>query len=146
MTYVSGRVEPIHRAPYTRWAHGAKPVADGDSNLASFLRFILSGQPDFTRPVCQRGLRETESFYRPAESHWYQRLYGMYSGHSAFGDDWLPITEWLEGFLVGLLRWPGCRAPAGFDWIEQGIKEAKIQVCKRDCRSEAGSPVALPAR
>ncbi len=55
--------------------------------LGFLLRFILSGQPDFTRPVRRTGWRETESCYRPAESHWYQRLYGLYSGQPVFGDD-----------------------------------------------------------
>ena len=79
--------------------------------LGFLLRFILSGQPDFTRPVRRTNWRETESCYRPPESHWYQRLYGLFNGQPAFGDDWLPITDWIEGFLLALLRWPGCRAP-----------------------------------
>ncbi|MYH52274.1 MAG: RNA-directed DNA polymerase, partial [Gemmatimonadetes bacterium] len=56
--------------------------------LGALLRFILSGQPDFTRPVRRTNWKEMESCYRPAESHWYQRLYGLYSGQSAFGDNW----------------------------------------------------------
>ena len=99
--------------------------------LGFLLRFILSGQPDFTRPVRRTDWRETESSYRPAESHWYQRLYGLYSGQPDFGDDWLPITDWIEGFLLGLLRWPGCRAPDGFGWVEQDIQEARTQICER---------------
>ena len=99
--------------------------------LGFLLRFILSGQPDFTRPVRNPTWRETESSYRAAESHWYQRLYGLYSGQPAFGDDWLPITDWVEGFLLALLRWPGCRASDGFDWIEQGIEATKTQIDQR---------------
>ena len=99
--------------------------------LGFLLRFILSGQPDFTRPVRGTSWRETESCYRPAESHWYQRLYGLYSGQPAFGDDWLPITDWVEGFLLALLRWPGCSAPEGFDWVEQGVEEARSQIGER---------------
>ena len=99
--------------------------------LGFLLRFILSGQPDFTRPVRRRLWRETESSYRPAESHWYQRLYGLYSGQPAFGDDWLPITDWMEGFLLALLRWPGCRAPEGFGWVERGIEGAMAQIGQR---------------
>ena len=95
------------------------------------LRFILSGQPDFTRPVRRASWKETESAYRPAESHWYQRLHGLYSGQPAFGDDWVPITDWVEGFLLALLRWPGCRVPDGFGWVEQGIEEARTQICER---------------
>ena len=109
--------------------------------LGFLLRFILSGQPDFTRPVRRRHWKETESFYRPAESHWYQRLYGLYSGQPAFGDDWLPITDWVEGLLLGLLRWPGCRAPDGFGWVEQGIQEARTQIGQRiaDLEQRRGS-------
>ena len=99
--------------------------------LGFLLRFILSGQPDFTRPVRRASWKETESAYRQAESHWYQRLYGLYSGQPAFGDDWVPITDWVEGFLLALLRWPGCRAPDGFGWVEQGIEEARTQICGR---------------
>ena len=99
--------------------------------LGFLLRFILSGQPDFTRPVRGTNWRETESCYRPAESHWYQRLYGLYSGQQAFGDDWLPITDWVEGFLLALLRWPGCRAPEGFGWVGQGIEKARTQFGQR---------------
>ena len=96
--------------------------------LGFLMRFILSGQPDFTRSVHRPSWKETESAYRPAGSSWYQRLYGLYSGQAAFGDDWLPITDWLEGFLFALLRWPGCRAPEGFDWTKHGIEQAKTQI------------------
>ena len=110
-------------------------------HLGFLLRFILSGQPDFTRPVRRRHWKETESSYRPAESHWYQRRYGLYSGQPAFGDDWLPITDWMEGFLLALLRWPGCRAPEGFDWVEQGVEEARLQIGQRigDLEQRRGS-------
>ena len=110
--------------------------------LGFLSRFILSRQPDFTRPVRRASwIEETESAYRPAESHWYQRLYGLYSGQPAFGDDWLPITDWAEGFLLALLRWPGCRAPEGFGWVEQGIEEARTQIGQRiaDLEQRRGS-------
>ena len=99
--------------------------------LGFLLRFILSGQPDFTRPVRRASWKESESAYRPAESHWYQRLYGLYSGQPAFGDDWVPITDWVEGFLLALLRWPGCRAADGFGWVERGIEEARTKIGER---------------
>ena len=99
--------------------------------LGFLLRFILSGQPDFTRPVRGSNWIESESAYRPVRSHWYQRVYGLYSGQPAFGDDWLPITDWMEGFLLALLRWPGCRVPDGFGWLEQGIKEARTWIDQR---------------
>ena len=101
---------------------------DGDRwrfQLGFLLRFILSGQPDFTRPVRPAHWKESESAYRPVSSHWHQRLYGLFSGQSAFGDNWLAITDWMESFLLALLRWPGCSAPAqGFEWVEHGIEKA----------------------
>ena len=117
--------------------------------LGFLLRFILSGQPDFTRPVRRVSWKETESAYRTAESHWYQRLYGLYSGQPAFGDDWVPITDWMEGFLLALLRWPGCRTPVGFGWVAQGIEEARKQVCERiadleERRGDATRALMLP--
>ena len=109
--------------------------------LGFLLRFILSGQPDFTRPVRGANWKESKSSYRPVEAHWYQRMYGLYSGQPAFGHDWLPITEWVEGFLLGLLRWPGCRDLDQFSWIEQGIQETKSQIDQRiaDLEQRRGS-------
>ncbi len=109
-------------------------------HLGFLLRFILSGREDFTRfvrPPSWKEKEETESCYRPAASHWYQRLYGFYNGQQAFGDDWLPITDWTERFLLALLRWPGCRNSDGFDWVEQGdIKEARTQIRNMIARLE----------
>ena len=99
--------------------------------LGFLLRFALSGQPDFTRPVRPPHWKENESVYRPPESHWYQRLYGLFSGQPAFGDDWLPITDWMELFLLALLRWPGCRVPFDFDWVEHGIDQAIAKISNR---------------
>ena len=117
--------------------------------LGFLLRFILSRHPDFTRPVRRASWKETELAYRPAESHWYQRLYGLYSGQPAFGDDWLPITDWVEGFMLALLRWPGCRVPDGFGWVEQGIEEARSQIGERIAdleqrRGDATGALILP--
>ncbi len=117
--------------------------------LGFLLRFILSQHPDFTRPVRRDSWKETRSVYRPAESHWYQRLHGLCSGHQSFGDDWAPVTDWTEGFLLALLRWPGCRLPSGFNWVEQGIEEAISQIAKRiSClekyRGDATRALILP--
>ena len=96
------------------------------------LRFILSGQSDFTRPVRPAHWKEREAAYRPVGSHWYQRLYGLVSAQPVFGDNWLPITDWMEGFLLALLRWPGCARPgAAFRWIEGGPGEALGRIVKR---------------
>ena len=96
--------------------------------LGFLLRFILTGQRDFSRPVRDVSWREDRSCYRPVESHWYQRIHGMYSAQSSFGDDWLPVTEWVEEFLLALLSWPGCQIPTGFEWVTRGIPEIKKQI------------------
>ena len=104
---------------------------DGDQwriQLGFLLRFILSRHPDFTRHVRPTHWTENESIYRPVRSHWYLRLYGLYNGQSAFGDNWLPITEWFEKFLLALLAWPGCRAPEEFGWVEQGIDATRNKI------------------
>ncbi len=95
------------------------------------MRFILSGQADFTRPVRSVQAKVSESAYRAAESHWFQRLYGLFSGQAAFGDDWLPITDWMEQLLLALLRWPGCRISEEFDWIGRGIEESIRRIDER---------------
>ena len=104
--------------------------------LGFLLRFILSRHPDYTRCVRQSSWNDSERSYRPAESHWYQRSYGLYNGQSAFGDDWLPISDWTEGFLHALLRWPGCRATEEFEWIEKSIEIAEQQIRKRKDKLE----------
>ena len=125
-----GRAEPsgsLYQTP--EWCE------DGDRwrfQLGFLLRFTLSGQPDFTRPLRPAHWKESEAAYRPVASHWYQRLYGLYSRQSAFGDNWLPITDWMENFLLALLRWPGCSAPAqGFEWVDHGIAKAIPEIEER---------------
>lgn len=83
--------------------------------LGYLLRFVLAASADFTRSARQysRG-HPTGWNYRPADSHWYQRHHGFFNGQSAFGQDWLPISDWTERLLFGLLRWPGARSPVGF--------------------------------
>lgn len=99
--------------------------------LGFLLRFILSGHPDFTRSVQPASRRGSEVFYRSAVSHWRQRMYGLYSEHRSFGDNWVPITDWLETFLLALLSWPGCGIPSKFSRIRRGIDEGLSLVSKR---------------
>lgn len=99
--------------------------------LGFLLRFILSRNPDFTRSVRPASWREFKPSYRSAGSHWYQRLYGLYSGHTAFGDDWLPITDWFEKFLLALLSWPGCEYPSEFRYVISSKSETLFQIKKR---------------
>lgn len=110
-------------------------------HLGFLLRFILSRSPDFTKRVRQAHWKESASAYRPAESHWYQRLYGFFNAQQAFGDDWLPITDWIEQFLSALLHWPGCRISKDFAWVPEGIDVAldKIRTRIRFLEGKFGS-------
>ncbi len=85
--------------------------------LGYLLRFILSGDADFTMNVRPTNWTESREIYQPIQTHWYLRLHGLYSGQSAFGDDWLPISDWFEQFLLALLAWPGCFQPESFGWV-----------------------------
>lgn len=100
-------------------------------HLGFLLRFILTRSPDFTRTVRPAHWKESVSLYRPAESHWYHRLYGFFNGQQAFGDDWLPITDWMERFLSALLHWPGCRPIEDFGWVAEGLDIARGYVLSR---------------
>lgn len=81
--------------------------------LGYLLRFILTARVDFSLPVRPTSWREAEPFYRPTRGHWFQRQYGFYNGHEAFGDDWLPISQFTQDLLFSLLVWPGCRKSSG---------------------------------
>jgi hypothetical protein len=89
--------------------------------LGYLLRFILTARADFTTTVRKAHWKEDQATYRPGVSHWYQRLHGLFNGHQAFGDDWLPISEWIEHLLSGLLRWPGQRGSPNFEFLIDGI-------------------------
>lgn len=119
--------------------------------LGYLLRFILSAKVDFTQIVRAPHWKEEVAIYRPAESHWYQRIYGLFNGHAAFGDDWLPITDWTERLLFGLLRWPGCPTSDG-DLSVVGTRletaeavEARLEALhKLQGTSVAVMPIRLP--
>ncbi len=96
--------------------------------LGYLLRFILTRRVDFTKVVRTSWKSEGAAIYRPPETHWYQRVYGLFGGHSAFGDDWLPISDWIERFISALLSWPGCRLPEGFEWVHQGVGHAQVKI------------------
>ena len=88
--------------------------------IGYLLRFVLSRNPDFTtnvrRPRPQEGRR-----YRSASNSWFLRRYGNYDGQSAFGGDWLPISDWFERFLSALLWWPGRRHDEHTRTVDRGI-------------------------
>ena len=118
--------------------------------LGFLLRFILTRQPDFTSIVYRTARKKLDhEYYRPVRSHWYQRLYGLLNVQQAFGDDWLPITDWMERFLLSLLRWPGCRPAEGFGWVEDGIARVLAELSNRanklkNLRGEASRCLILP--
>ena len=99
--------------------------------LGFLVRFILARQPDFTGHMRPEYWKERSAAYRPVRSHWFQRIYGFFNGQQAFGDDWLPISDWLEQFLSALLRWPGCHTPDGFEWVDHGVDTAVAEIEKR---------------
>lgn len=100
-------------------------------HLGFLLRFILSGQPDFTVNAASSSSAKHSGTYKPVKSHWYQRIYGLFNAQEAFGHDWLPVSDWMEHFLMMLLRWPGCRSIGSFNWIEDGINRTKKEVTAR---------------
>lgn len=97
-------------------------------NLAYLIRFLLTRQYDYSRSVKRLSWKEDIPIYRVPESHWYQRDHGLYSGYSAFGSDWLPISDWTEKFLFALLQWPGCKESTFDVWIKKGTAEARHQI------------------
>lgn len=96
--------------------------------LGYLLRFVLAAHADFTKVVRPSHWKEEVATYRSPESHWYQRLYGLFNRQAAFGDDWLPISDWIEQFLLSLLKWPGCRTSEAFDWIWMGPEKARKHI------------------
>ena len=101
-------------------------------NLGFLIRFMLTEQPDFTRRVFSSPhWKEKTSTYRKAECHWYQRLHGLYNGQQAFGGDWIPITDWMEQFLLALLHWPGCRLPEGFEGTGNELEQTRAKIKTR---------------
>ncbi|PAK90827.1 hypothetical protein B8X02_14910 [Stenotrophomonas rhizophila] len=99
--------------------------------LGYLLRFILTARQDFTERVAKAHWKAVRGAYRPCVSHWYQRLHALFNGHEAFGDDWLPISEWIEQFLSTLLRWPGQSRDQDFLFVEEGLERCVIALEKR---------------
>ena len=89
------------------------------------------GDRDYTRPIRATEFREGSATYRPPENHWHLRRYGFYNAQQAFGDDWLPISDWLENLLMALLRWPGCRPGPLAGPIQTGIEETVEAIRER---------------
>lgn len=125
-----------------RWC---KPGDRWRFQLGFLLRFILSRQSDFTANVLPENIKKRPKAYQPVKSHWYQRRYGLFNAQQSFGDDWVPITDWMEQFLLALLCWPGCRMPGEFGWVEGGIAktQSKIQARIEYLKSKRGIATGL---
>lgn len=97
--------------------------------LGYLLRFILTGNEDFTARVPFRP--DTAKRYTPLASHWFLRHYGFFNARTGFGDYWVPITEFAEQFLSGLLSWPGAAENRYDDTIANGMEATKVLIVAR---------------
>lgn len=112
--------------------------------LGFLIRFILTGKVDFSKVARPPSWKEATPVYRPTTSHWMQRLYGFYNGHDAFGDDWLPISQFTQDLLYSLLAWPGCRADSKVKGIDYPAALLDVVKAKLDeARSAVGSATGL---
>ncbi|PKP51245.1 MAG: hypothetical protein CVT92_13255 [Bacteroidetes bacterium HGW-Bacteroidetes-1] len=106
-----------------------KPDERWRFRLGNLLRFVLTRRIDFSLHVRKPSWKEGKAIYRTPTSHWLQRHYGSYSAHSAFGDEWLAITDWLESFLFSLLSWPGCLINVNNE-IQQAVSNGRDATIK----------------
>lgn len=112
--------------------------------LGYLLRFILTARVDFSLPVQPPSWKEAEPLYRPTRGHWFQRQYGFYNGHEAFGDDWLPISQFTQDLLFSLLTWPGCRASqVGGDDLSLDETILNVSAAASAARQAIGSATGL---
>jgi Reverse transcriptase (RNA-dependent DNA polymerase) len=119
--------------------------------LGYLIRFILAGEADFAKVGKKTNWRDIAEGYRVPCSHWYERLYGLYNEQSTFGDDWLPISEWIESFLSALLCIPGSADWALGGWNLNGPNEARSIVALRlkhlrSIQGHASGCMVLPVR
>jgi hypothetical protein len=151
LAFRSVPVTPAYRSIYSppTWV---APNQEWRFQLGYLLRYILTARVDFTVPVRPDSWKEEESVYRPTRGHWFQRLYAFYNGHEAFGDDWLPISQYTQDLLFSLLLWPGCRATGeGAEVLEVDQVEASVTKELANARGAVGKatgtlilPVAAP--
>ena len=119
--------------------------------LGYLMRFILAGHRDFTGRVQRPTSGARVPRYKPARNVWYSRLYGMSTSRQSFGDDWLPISEWMESFLLALLRWPGCHVGVDFEWVGSDASDVhdgigqRVSLLSSKLRREA-TPLILPTK
>jgi hypothetical protein len=151
LAFQSVPTTPTYRSIYTPpdWAATGQ---EWRFQLGYLLRYILTARIDFTVAVRPVSWREAEPIYRPTRGHWFQRLYGFYNGHEAFGDDWLPISQFTQDLLFSLLIWPGCHTSnPDADVLELDATEALVAAELGKARTMVGKatgilmlPVAAP--
>lgn len=134
----SAQTTPTYRSIYTApsWAPESQRWR---FQLGYLLRFILTARIDFSLPVRSPSWKEGEPIYRPTRGHWFQRQYGFYNGHEAFGDDWLPISQVTQDLLFDLLIWPGCRTgSAGVEQLSLKETAARVRAALVDADAAVG--------
>ena len=112
--------------------------------LGYLLRYILTSEVDFSLPVRRASWRENHPIYRPTRAHWIQRQYGFYNGHEAFGDNWLPVSQFTQELLFALLAWPGCRPDNIFKkdlTLEDAI--VKVEAALTKAKSSIGASTGM---
>ena len=121
--YVSGSVysPPSWCPDHERWRF----------QLGYLLRFILTESENFVPTVRPKSSHDSRGgSYRPVGVPSRMKRYGFFNAHQAFGDRWLPITEWTTKLLIDLLAWPGARRPE-HSWIKAGISETSQAIQRR---------------
>lgn len=117
--------------------------------LGYLLRFVLCENADFTTVAHPDHRAERRNSYRPTESLWFQRRYSMFNEQSAFGNDWLPISQWTENLLFALLSWPGCALSETIQTVLRGSRSTRKMIGERidalqRLQGVNGQPLLLP--
>ena len=99
--------------------------------LGFLLRYVLTGGPDFTATSGRAIESRADRRYSPVRSGWLQRIYATYNRREAFGGDWIPISDWFEGFLRGLMRWPGVDEEQDFAFLSSGPSASRVECDRR---------------
>ncbi|MER9825218.1 hypothetical protein NKJ50_25385 [Mesorhizobium sp. M0115] len=139
VVFRSAQITQAYRSIYTApsWAPDSQRWR---FQLGYLMRFILTARIDFSLPVRPSSWREAEPVYRPTRGHWFQRQYGFYNGHEAFGDDWLPISQFTQDLLFDLLIWPGCRtSKSEADQLSLGETASRIRAALTNAYAAVGS-------
>lgn len=138
-TQKSPRYQSIYSVP--AWVD---PTKRWRFQLGYLLRFILTAEVDFSLPVQESSWRENDPIYRPTRAHWVQRQYGFYNGHEAFGDNWLPISQFTQELLFSLLAWPGCRPDnVSEQELTLDVAIAKVEAALSKAKSSIGDATGM---